>query len=218
MILIRRDNLAEVLVKTLSVVLILYKNLIGSSSNQAYMLVMLVVFFSCFCLRKRNNSSLSRLAVCVESTLSAFSLWVCLLLILKEKVNTLSDSLESIALLSIIGLLLSLVISIKSINFKVLKVDLASNKSVTACRKKLEELSVVYRGYLANNLTSKLTFLGFVEDYQRDQISSPDQFETSPLVFRRLYEEGLSFEEYCRREKKAFLEYISNEYVRLIKR
>ena len=119
-----------------------------------------------------------------------------------------------VALLSVLGLSVTVFVRIESSNTKFLGMSLRGCKDPHDLRMILEELQMLFRRYQANDGEARLALMGYIEELQRGF----ELDEGSPLVFERLWDEDMSFMEYVRKEGKAFISFLSFEYLKAVKR
>ena len=138
------------------------------------------------------------------------------MLCLRITTNEMIQNIELVSIISIICLLAYVIvcfeenISAKLLDFKPETLNYTPKK----IQKVLENLAFLYTRARGNERKARLLLSGFIEELQRRK----DLDANSPLLFTSVWKEDKVFSKYIEREDRAFLHFISNQYLAALKK
>ena len=197
---------------------ILYQQWAGYASEFFLVSVLFVYFGFQVLIRIRFNSNLSSSVIKFEASCSMISFWLSFMLAVKTTAGILFDDM---ILCSIVGLCCLVGYICCCFEEKTL-IRLLRHPKIRRIRdpsetqRLLEALSTLYVRHHAHEKKATLLLYGYIERVQRQK----DYDEGSSLLFKEVFrkKKDKSLVKYLKKENEGFLEYLSKEYLRALKK
>ena len=203
------------MVKLTFIVVIIYQEWAAHLSLFAFSFVLFSFFGLQFFLRTKFSSNLSPTIIRFETSLSIISFWMSFMLCVRISAGVIFENIALvmvISLISLVGYITTCFEEKSSIDLMRLKEDKVL-KDVEKTQKYLENLCFLYTRAQGNDNKAKLLLSGYIEQIQRKR----NLDASCPLLFTSVWKQDRVFAKYIERENRAFLLYISNQYLTALK-
>ena len=191
--------------------MLIYQKLVGARSDFSLVGLLFVFFALQMILRTKFNPNLSPLMLKSEVAWSALQLWTVFLLTLKMTSIVHFQHLFVVLTASLLSLLALIICCFGDrLYTRLLGLNLKRIKKDVVVQNVLENLCFLYTRAKGNDRKAKLLLSGYIEQIRK----SHDFDQGSPLLlFSSGWEEDRAFSDSFERDNRAFLLYLSNQYL-----
>ena len=230
------------IVKSLAVLIVFSKAYIDQISHQISIILIYVSFTVSFLSRRFLHSSINSKACKVAYSISAISLWTCCSLMMTNFCGLIFENTIGYSITGFVIMALILKCYRTDPDLGLLQLSLSNQKNPFTIQRVLEKLCLLYSQAQDGDWSSSVLLDGYIEGLQRSSCLAWN----SPLRFERVYEYGggdrkkgkgvgtgkrgrrevvrtksmkrSHFQAYHKKERKAFLEYLSRRYFEAVQK